>query len=561
MGKKLSLFLLGIVIVSVMMSVIFGFSAFAAPTVYNPDFQVNSVQIKNNGKYVRFTTKFNQQNTDGIKNILKYIVLPFNVTLYGDNVPEAGLVLRDTTVKGSTVNFAFDFLKQANIKPCSTYSVKISLGKSSYSPQTPQSVLNSYKIEEIATANNQIFGYFHTNQNNFIKQDLDSNGSLLAECPKLFGMPDLETPDSAIIVAGTNNNVMAKYRFYAEDEAFILKKIDVVIDDNYDFVDDSSDEGSANIEKVSLSYPTQNGLTETVSASMISGKASFTNLNFYIPKEDNALITILADINTIENGAVSGASFRLGFPVTNNTFNFGLFEALGTASGQTQTTYKPMIFVQYPPVKKMVVRKSMPIVELQSPGTYYGTDGDKLKNGSNNLAAIRISADDNGDVAFKKLSFGFLSAGSIDVYGLELYRKLSNGTEENITDDVSIKDKTGQDLKVGGSKLITAGNKSNDVSIIWNEEALISKGTASTYILRATVENASFGDSVGIFMPMDMAPFAGQIAITDYFSALSDLYYFIWSDISAENHSVFTSDWTNAFLVPGAGVVYLFWLQ
>lgn len=343
------------------------------------------------------------------------------------------------------------------------------------------------------------------------------------------------SPDSSIVVAGDTNIPFAKYKFTAENEAFTVLKLDVVIDTNFDFADDPSDDGAGNnISKILLSYPKKDGTIGTASASMSSGKASFTNLEFYVAKDSSAIVTVLADINTVDLGATSGTSFRLGLNEQTTTAT-NAFEAQGEGSNEEKTVADLSSYTNSTGVNAMVVRKTVPTVAKLF------TTLTKLNNGLNDISAVTIAANAKGNIALKKMTFWFNLGGDLNVTDLRLYRKQNYATEEDITNNISIVNSAGQDLKTG-TKLAAQ----DAIYVTWNDQEFVTQGTMNIYILRASVANVSANESISTYMDeSDQSIFTANAS-----GLLSSVYKFVWSDLSANPHSLNSMDWTSGYLVP-----------
>jgi len=88
------------------------------------------------------------------------------------------------------------------------------------------------------------------------------------------------------------------------------------------------------------------------------------------------------------------------------------------------------------------------------------------------------------------------------VSGLKFYR----GTSD-ITANVSIKNKLNNNLKVGGSNLVSGSAVSDVVYITWDvtatDEEIIPKGSSQTYYLKGSVSGASAGESISFYIADD----------------------------------------------------------
>ncbi|MBI4994410.1 S-layer homology domain-containing protein [Candidatus Peregrinibacteria bacterium] len=275
------------------------------------------------------------------------------------------------------------------------------------------------------------------------------------------------SPDASVAVAGATAVPFAKYKFTATNEAFTILKLDVVgttTDATAFNQDPAAFTGGNNITKVSISYPKKDGTTGTASSNLASGKASFTNLDIYVPKDGSAVVTVLGDINTISLGATSGASLRLGLNEL-ATVATNAFEAQGEGSNEKKTSVNLSTYTNSTSVKLMVVRKTVPTVEkLASALT-------KLNSGQNTIAAVTVAADAKAPVAIKRLAFEYNSTATITVNALTFYKKQGSGTDSNATSDVSIRNRAGQNLKSGGSDLNANAVTTDTIYVTWDKTA------------------------------------------------------------------------------------------
>ena len=345
------------------------------------------------------------------------------------------------------------------------------------------------------------------------------------------------SPAAAIVVAGSTGVTFAKYKFSASYEAFIVKKLDVVLDSDFPaaasafFSDDPSDDaGARSITRVGLSYPKQDGTTETVYTSLSGGTATFTNLNFYVPKNSSATISVSADINTIEFGAVSGDNFRLGLSERPDAQNS--FEAIGESSAERKTQPNQGVnnYLNSAYVNSMVVRKTVPTVAKLP------TAAARLNNGQNDIAAITVAADAKEAVGLKRMVFEFAATSRLTVNSLQLYRKIGSAAETDITNQVSIRNSAGQDLESGGSNISAPGAPGfNSIFVTWDNTAtdlgMVSRGITNTYMIRATVNNASMGENLSTYISDDLNFVSGATAI-DLMNTATGVNHLIWSDNS-----------------------------
>lgn len=143
---------------------------------------------------------------------------------------------------------------------------------------------------------------------------------------------DPDTAKENIVVAGTSDVAMSKFKFTSTDEAFVIKKLSI---NNLQAGITSGDLGEYdnNIVSVKLSYTNSAGATETKTGYLTAGTANFSGMDMYVAKDSDALLTVTATLNTIAAGATAAELVAL-----NVAFND--FEAVASGSGETYKVSK-----------------------------------------------------------------------------------------------------------------------------------------------------------------------------------------------------------------------------
>lgn len=129
---------------------------------------------------------------------------------------------------------------------------------------------------------------------------------------------DGDTAKSTIIVGGTSDVAMAKFKFSPTDESFWIKKLRISNDSSAD---------DTGITQVKLTYPKQDLTMETKTAVLSAGVADIADMNFYAPVNKDSVLTVSVDLGEISAAGVSGDT-----PTMRIDFN-GAFEAVGSQSG------------------------------------------------------------------------------------------------------------------------------------------------------------------------------------------------------------------------------------
>ncbi|MBT3704239.1 S-layer homology domain-containing protein [Candidatus Peregrinibacteria bacterium] len=149
---------------------------------------------------------------------------------------------------------------------------------------------------------------------------------------------DASTAKEDIVIAGASDQEISKYKFTTTDEPFTVKSLSInarqavagTIEDI-----DAADLGAYdnNISSITISYVNSDGDTETKSGYLSSGTADFSGMDMFIDKDDDAVLTVYADLNTISNGATQAEYVDLNIA-------FNDFEALAESSGGTYNADK-----------------------------------------------------------------------------------------------------------------------------------------------------------------------------------------------------------------------------
>ena len=138
---------------------------------------------------------------------------------------------------------------------------------------------------------------------------------------------DPATPREDIKVAGTTGVALSKFKFTTTDEPFTVKKLSV---NNRQSAITAAAIGNYdnNVTKVKIEYKNSLGVLETKDGFLTNGTANFSGLDFYVAKDDDAVVTVYADLNSVQGGATSAEFVDLSIA-------FNDFEAIAQGSGET----------------------------------------------------------------------------------------------------------------------------------------------------------------------------------------------------------------------------------
>ena len=304
---------------------------------------------------------------------------------------------------------------------------------------------------------------------------------------------DSSSPTTKLIVAGSNNNEVFKFRFSATKENILVNKLRIV------------GTNTANVNSITISYPTKSGST-TKTTTFVWNNADFTWLGLFVEKDKNATVTVSVNTNSITAGATSNASLAFTFDYDD------AFEAITEWSNE-KTTSVGLADVTW---ANMVIRKSQPIIATQTIGTT------KLSNGLNKPIYKMTVVADKDDVILAAINFNVVTGWGTAVSNYKLY--------------VNNVDKTADWGFVGSKFTYNAG-----------QDLVISAGQTATIELRADI---AWADAASDYLSVNLVEDTGNTA--GNFAAVNGTNpNLVWSDNSASNHSRVTTDWYVWYKVNG----------
>ncbi|MFH1284674.1 MAG: S-layer homology domain-containing protein [Candidatus Peregrinibacteria bacterium] len=138
---------------------------------------------------------------------------------------------------------------------------------------------------------------------------------------------DAGTKNEDIVVAGTADQEISKFKFTTTAEAFTVRKLSINARQSGVTTATLGDYDD-NVQLIKVSYTNSDGNTETKTGTLTNGTANFGGMDFYIPKDDDAVLTVYATMNTVTAGADVGTYVDLNLA-------FNDFDALAESSGET----------------------------------------------------------------------------------------------------------------------------------------------------------------------------------------------------------------------------------
>jgi len=398
----------------------------------------------------------------------------------------------------------------------------------------PCSGITSYDADDSSiTAVDDDAGTTH----NIVNRVIDSatpNYTHIAGSGTLTVAQDASTPDSAIVLAGTDDVIFSKIKFTAQDEQWTIQELRVDLAT-------TTNEGS--IENVKITYGNISQI-----ASLASGYADFSGMNWVIPQDAEEILTISADLASINSGiATTGRSLLLGISSTASTF-----KADGESGTQDITADTSDVNGN-----AMYLRKTIPTVAAAALPSSVLLDGTKVIN------KFTVSADAAGEVDLMKLSWDIIVNDSTVAGGSELtattWNLYKNGSSTEVAglwgSEISgayVTSSTGVTPLVDGSSILKFEP---------TDEIAIGAGEKATFELKALVSNTAQYDSISSSLlndDNDIAVRTGGLAdettgdLVDIEGAIE--VDFLWSDRArGVNHSdsmqTTYDDWTNGYLI------------
>jgi len=350
---------------------------------------------------------------------------------------------------------------------------------------------------------------------------------------------DAGTPNTGIVVAGTNNVVLSKIKFAAATEAFTVDKFQVqMATSTYDS------------SIVSVTISPAGGTPQT--KSLTSGVANFTNIGWVIPADTSKVVTITANLSTIvPANNTTGRDLMIGIDGADTS----TFRAVGAS--QTVLTASTDASIKYG--NSMFVRKSKPTVSLVALGSSI------LADGTMSLYKFNVAADSANDLALKKFKFDItvsdnttstvlLTANTWQLYDAsDMGTALSVGWSDGTT--------TSTYATTGGAVPLTIGSQTLYGAI--ETEKVIPAGSSATFVLKGVITGSDVTDSIitrlgisddtvnymaGLSEADDTTLWNLADATTSYTTN------FLWSDMSSGVSHIYTAgttykDWASGYLV------------
>ncbi len=351
----------------------------------------------------------------------------------------------------------------------------------------------------------------------------------------------IDVNDSRIVAAGKDGVTLTQFKFTAQNEELMVTKARIRITSASASADVSDDIVELKLYDGATLVAGPLNLTPASAAGTMDAYADFQNIvGFTVPKDGTKVLTVKAKLQTVSAGADPGDNFGADLAYAQE------FKAVGTSGSTTLTSVGSSNLAG----NKVYIRKGQPKIELVPLGTSV------LINGTQNMLKFKITAIDN-DVAIKHIEIQTVLAGAGAVGDPDL-------------DTPTIREEgTGTNIAITSATASTSNAVTFNIS--FDSEQQISAGNSKTYEFRATLTQATAGDTAATsllsdttdYITGDLETLAANATIQDREgtnligndeSAASVAFNFIWSDMSAIPHndtSDGSEDWTTGRYVRG----------
>jgi len=318
-------------------------------------------------------------------------------------------------------------------------------------------------------------------------------------------------PVSNNILAGASSVMVGEFNFAASNSSYMVNNLAILVPSG----------AATSVTNVSLSYKDQGGTTHNVSQALTTSStapyatATFTGLGMYVPMNDSANLDVYVGTPTISSGATSGAAVKVLLDTGKTVGTLSVTDGAGNVTTQINSGTNVSSNGTF------YVRKSIPTFAMQSTGVTVPSTGTPIYKFS-------VSADPAGAIEWTKLTFNIATT-SATVTNVYLTDD-SSGT--NLLDNNSTSaSTTATTITVDLTKNATAA-----------KYAQVAMGATKTYDLYGTVAGFTTGSTVTISLASDGSPIANEAATTGTGNT-------VWSDRSANSHTISTTDWTNGYLL------------
>ena len=332
---------------------------------------------------------------------------------------------------------------------------------------------------------------------------------------ELTATEDGDSPDSSILVANTNGNVLGSFNFYADNDDVELK--DLYFQNNA--ADDTKSDG-----RITILHLMVDGQVVS-SSSPIAGVVDFSDTGIIVPRNESIIVDLVADFGVIDNASKTGADYQ--FDLTN-------VEARSVATGFTLVDADLTgVEAEGDGISELTSADSHILTKTVITLTSVDPISGDLTNGTKEVYGVKITADDAGKASIYSLRFNVTLSGATTFATPTLVN--SSGSATNYT-------------CVYADPVVTCTLSGTPESI--------SAGASKTLYLKGAVGGvATVGDGLSVQMLQTASDFGVVGAATVGAAAAvhaDDTYTIVWSDVSNGNVAdTATAQWFGDNEVPG----------
>ncbi|MBU1017899.1 hypothetical protein KKA33_02605 [Patescibacteria group bacterium] len=358
---------------------------------------------------------------------------------------------------------------------------------------------DNFKIELRASQNDKLIRLISSQSLLNVQTDTTSTNVLktTVSVPAEEGVSEGAADAQNVIPKGLQS--VARYEFQAGPEPWVIRRLSVVNDTEGDGFEADPNESTEVIKQAYVRYPDKFDKLHYQNALLVNGKATFSNLDFYVPKRSTASLEVLVDVIDPRqfNEQYSGQTFRIGLMTIGN--NASTFEAVGQISSAMDNTMA--IQVSTEDVREFMVRSGSPTFAL------LGGSQRALMNGDNE--AYEFSITSVSDIGIGRLVFdvtqdGLTTVDQIAVFRNDSFLKPSDASEVGkvyLMWDAGAKScfaHTGQNGADTGMNCNGGVAGNSKLILSFPQEEKVWAGQTNTYRLRFNVLGASTGDKLSV---------------------------------------------------------------
>lgn len=229
-------------------------------------------------------------------------------------------------------------------------------------------------------------------------------------------------------IAQKGLSLVGFYSFNAQYEPWDVNRLTIVNDSQNDGFDIDINESTSILNKIFVRYKNKEGQVQEKGQPLNGNRATFSNLDFYVPQDKSGQLEVWADIKDPVDidQQESGKTFRLG--LQNISSNESSFEAIGVFSNSKITN--PSGFGNSGPApREFIVRKSSPIFKITNNTSPF------LVNGKNTVFSFSITPSGKSAISLGRFVFDVNQNGIGTLDEAQLMRAgnlLTNGDENNV---------------------------------------------------------------------------------------------------------------------------------